>query len=270
MLAEVFDSDGLILCELVDRGILDNLPPEDLAELFSWFSFDREFRYGNRFILPDRLVLARRRIEDVEHAVLSEERGEGLAISEGHNPNFYGAARAWSRGATMAEIGAQIELSEGDLVMTFNKTIDLMRQVWEMLVNVKPEHPLRTRLQQAESLLRRDIVEHSLALGFAPIELPEVARGELEAAKAAQPAAPRRRTRPAPGTIEPAPDANSPRGKKRVKRGNRPPTTTDGHDPAAKKDDKGRPRHTSDESTRPPSKQSPSRGRRGRPPSPSS
>ena len=213
MLAEVFDSDGLILCELVDRGILDNLPPEDLAELFSWFSFDREFRYGNRFILPDRLVLARRRIEDVEHAVLSEERGEGLAISEGHNPNFYGAARAWSRGATMAEIGAQIELSEGDLVMTFNKTIDLMRQVWEMLVNVKPEHPLRTRLQQAESLLRRDIVEHSLALGFAPIELPEIARGELEAAKAAQPAAPRRRTRPAPGTIEPAPDANGPRGK---------------------------------------------------------
>jgi ATP-dependent RNA helicase HelY len=270
MLAEVFDSDGLILCELVDRGILDNLPPEDLAELFSWFSFDREFRYGNRFILPDRLVLARRRIEDVEHAVLSEERGEGLAISEGHNPNFYGAARAWSRGATMAEIGAQIELSEGDLVMTFNKTIDLMRQVWEMLVNVKPEHPLRTRLQQAESLLRRDIVEHSLALGFAPIELPEVARGELEAAKAAQPAAPRRRTRPAPGTIEPAPDANGPRGKKRVKRGNRPPTTTDGYDPAAEKDDKGRPRHTSDESTRPPSKQSPSRGRRGRPPSPSS
>ena len=218
MLAEVFDNDGLILCELVDRGILDNLPPEDLAELFSWFSFDREFRYGNRFVLPDRLVLARRRIEDVEHAVLSEERGEGLAISEGHNPNFYGAARAWSRGATMAEIGAQIELSEGDLVMTFNKTIDLMRQVWEMLVNVKPEHPLRTRLQQAESLLRRDIVEHSLALGFAPIELPEIARGELEAAKAAPPAAPRRRARAAPGTIEPAPDANGPRDKKRAKR----------------------------------------------------
>ena len=73
MLAEVFDNDGLILCELIDRGILDSLPPEDLAELFSWFSFDREFRYGNRFVLPDRLVLARRRIEDVEHAVL--ERG---------------------------------------------------------------------------------------------------------------------------------------------------------------------------------------------------
>jgi ATP-dependent RNA helicase HelY len=202
MLAEVFDNDGLILCELVDRGVLDQLPPEDLAEAFSWFSFDREFRYGNRFILPDRLVLARRRIEDVEHAVLSEERSEGLAISEGHNPNFYGAARAWCRGATMAEIGEQIELSEGDLVMTFNKTIDLMRQVAEMLTHVKPEHPLRSRLRQAETMLKRDIVEHSLALGFAPIELPEIARGELEAARAERPA--RRR----PGERAPNPDAD--------------------------------------------------------------
>jgi ATP-dependent RNA helicase HelY len=213
MLAEVFDNDGLILCELVDRGVLDNLPPEDLAELFSWFSFDREFRYGNRFVLPDRLVLARRRIEDVEHAVLSEERGEGLVISEGHNPNFYGATRAWSRGATIAEISAQIELSEGDLVMTFNKTIDLMRQIWEMLISVKPEHPLRTRLQQAESLLRRDIVEHSLALGFAPIELPEIARGELEAAKATRPAAALRGARTAQGTVLSAQEPNGPRAK---------------------------------------------------------
>src|ERR671912_371835 len=218
MLAEVFDSDGLILCELVDRGVLDSLPPEDLAELFSWFSFDREFRYGNRFVLPDRLVLARRRIEDVEHAVLSEERGEGLAISEGHNPNFYGPARAWARGATMAEITSQIELSEGDLVMTFNKTIDLMRQIWEMLVSVKPDHPLRTRLQQAESLLRRDIVEHSLALGFAPIELPDIARAELEAAKADRPATPRRRARAAPETLAQTQDAPGPGKGKRAKR----------------------------------------------------
>ncbi len=174
MLAEVFDNDGLILCELVDRGILDHLPPEDLAEVFSWFSFDRDFRYGNRFVLPDRLVLARRRLEDVEHAVLGEERAEGLVISEGHNASFYGAAHAWCRGATMAEIGEAIELSEGDLVLTFNKTIDLLRQVREMLTDVSPEHPLRRTLGDAERLLRRGIVEQSLLLGFAPIALPDL------------------------------------------------------------------------------------------------
>ena len=268
MLAEVFDNDGLILCELVDRGILENLPPEDLAELFSWFSFDREFRYGNRFVLPDRLVLARRRIEDVEHAVLSEERGEGLAISEGHNPNFYGAARAWSRGATMAEISAQIELSEGDLVMTFNKTIDLMRQIWEMLVSVNPEHPLRSRLQQAESLLRRDIVEHSLALGFAPIELPELARDELEAAKAARPAGALRGMRAMSRTVQPGKEANGSRNTKSAESASRrSPTTTDGRDPSGKKARKGKSRRAPGETPGSRSKAGRSRARRSGPPS---
>jgi len=40
MLADIFDNDGLILCELVDRNILNDLDPGELAEFFSWFSFD--------------------------------------------------------------------------------------------------------------------------------------------------------------------------------------------------------------------------------------
>jgi ATP-dependent RNA helicase HelY len=173
MLADIFDNDGLILCELIDRGILDRLPPEDLAEVFSWFSFDRDFRYGNAFTLPDQLILVRRRLEDLEQAILGEERDNGLAISEGHNPTFYGAARAWCMGLTMADITHAIDLSEGDLVMTFNKTIDLMRQVRDMLTNVLPDHPLRESLARSEKLLRRGIVEQSLTIGFSPIDAPE-------------------------------------------------------------------------------------------------
>ncbi|MCO5220780.1 MAG: DEAD/DEAH box helicase [Thermomicrobiales bacterium] len=171
MLASVFDNDALILCELVDRGVLDKLPPEDLAEVFSWFSFDRDFRYSNQFILSRELIALRRRLDDIERAVLGEERDNGLYISEGHNPSFYGAAKAWTQGQTMVEICEQIELSEGDLVLTFNKTIDLLRQVREMLADVLPENPLRFALRDAERLIRRDIVEQSLTLGFAPLQL---------------------------------------------------------------------------------------------------
>lgn len=174
MLADVFDNDGLILCELIDRGILDPLKPEELAELFSWFSFDREFRYTNGFSLPNRLIATRRRLEDLEHDVLGEERDLKLFISEGHNPSFYGPALHWCRGWSMAQIGEEIELSEGDLVITFNKTIDLMRQVREMLTDVMPEHPLRAKLRDAEKMIRRGIVEQSLSLGFTPIaDLPQ-------------------------------------------------------------------------------------------------
>lgn len=174
MLADIFDNDGLILCELIDRNILNPLKPEELAELFSWFSFDRDFRYTNRFSLPDRLITTRRRLEELEHDILGEERDHKLFISEGHNPSFYGPALHWCRGWTMAQIGEEIELSEGDLVITFNKTLDLMRQVREMLTNVNPDHPLRTKLRQAEKMVRRGIVEQSLSLGFTPIaDLPD-------------------------------------------------------------------------------------------------
>jgi ATP-dependent RNA helicase HelY len=198
MLADIFDNDGLILCELIDRGILDRLPPEDLAEVFSWFSFDRDFRYGNAFTLPDQLILVRRRLEDLEQAILGEERDNGLAISEGHNPTFYGAARAWCMGLTMADITHAIDLSEGDLVMTFNKTIDLMRQVRDMLTNVLPDHPLRETLARTEKLLRRGIVEQSLTIGFSPIDAPEPEIPEtvtVTAEATEQPAAPKKRSR---------------------------------------------------------------------------
>jgi ATP-dependent RNA helicase HelY len=174
MLADIFDTDGLILCELIDRGILDNLRPEELAELFSWFSFDRDFRYSNHFTLPDRLIIAQQRLEDLERDILGEERDLKLFISEGHNPSFYGPALHWCKGWTMVRIGEEIELSEGDLVLTFNKTIDLMRQVREMLGDVIPDHPLRDKLRDAEKLIRRGIVEQSLSLGFTPIaDLPD-------------------------------------------------------------------------------------------------
>jgi ATP-dependent RNA helicase HelY len=169
MLADIFDNDGLILCELVDRNILNDLEPAELAELFSWFSFDSDYRYANHFTLPENLVNARKQLESLEREILGEERDLGLVISEGHNPSFYGAALHWCRGWTMVQIGEQLELSEGDLVLTFNKTIDLMRQVREMLADVLPDHVLRSKLTQAERLLRRGIVEQSLTLGFAPI-----------------------------------------------------------------------------------------------------
>ncbi|MGI8644109.1 MAG: DEAD/DEAH box helicase [Thermomicrobiales bacterium] len=169
MLADIFDNDGLILCELADRGALDQLAPEDLAEVFSWFSFDRDFRYDNRFDLPSQLVLFRRRLEDLERDVLNEERDHSLFISQGHNAAFYGAARAWCLGATMIEIGEKLPLSEGDLVITFNKPMDLMRQVREMLLGVQPGHPVASALRAAEDLMRRGIVAQSLALGYTPI-----------------------------------------------------------------------------------------------------
>lgn len=169
MLADVFDNDGLILCEMIDQGLIDHLTPEETAEVFSWFSFDRDFRYTNGFTLSQRLVKMRRQLETLEHEIIGEERDHRLFISEGHNPSFYGPALHWCKGWSMAQIAEEIELSEGDMVITFNKTIDLMRQIRDMLMDVDPSHALIEKLRASERLIRRGIVEQSLTLGFAPI-----------------------------------------------------------------------------------------------------
>jgi len=101
--------------------------------------------------------------------VFAAERSNGLFISTGHNDGFYGPMRAWCEGASMSQILERIELSEGDLVLTFNKTIDIMRQIRDMLVQAMPDHPLRAALEAAEQLVCRDIVEQSLTIGFLPL-----------------------------------------------------------------------------------------------------
>jgi ATP-dependent RNA helicase HelY len=178
-LANVFDTHGLILCEMIDRGFLERLSAPNLAEVFSWFAYDRDFRFGNSFTIPNRLVLLRRRLDDLEQEVFSAERSNGLFITSGHSEGFYGAMRAWCHGSSMARILEQIELSEGDLVLSFNKTIDIMRQVRDMLSQAMPDHPLREALDDAERLVRRDIVEQSLSIGFLPlIDADELRSGD--------------------------------------------------------------------------------------------
>ena len=180
MLAGVFDNDGLILCEMIERGWLEQMRPEDLAELFSWYCFDRDTRFTNGYTLSPAMTRLRERITEVERGVLEEEADHGLSISGGHNAGFFGPVRAWCRGATMVEIGETIELSEGDLVLTFNKTIDLMRQFRDMLRDVLADHPLIPLLRQAEGMMRRGIVAQSLSLGVAPETetLPDAASPE--------------------------------------------------------------------------------------------
>ncbi len=168
MLAGVFDNNGLIITELLDRGLLDGLRAADLAEVFSWFAFDRDFRYANRYTLPPSLLDLRERIDEVQRGVLASERHSDLFISTGYNETFFGPLRAWCDGATMARLSGTIELSEGDLVLTINKTLDLMRQVRSMLATVMPRHPLRETLAAAERLALRDIVAQSYTFGFLP------------------------------------------------------------------------------------------------------
>jgi ATP-dependent RNA helicase HelY len=171
LLADIFDTNGLLIAEMVDRGWLEDLEPEDVAEVFSWFAYDRDARFENTFDLPRHLTAIREWLDDLTHAVLIAERRAGLAITTGYHPLFYGAVRAWCRGAVMERVVEKVGLSEGDVVLAFTKCLDIMRQVRTMLGSVRPQDPLIGKLAEAERLIRRGIVEQSYTIGFMPIEV---------------------------------------------------------------------------------------------------
>ncbi len=173
LLADIFDTNGLVLAELTERDWLLDLRPEDVAEVFSWFAYDRDARFENTFELPRHLLSLREQLDELTHLVLVAERRAGLAITTGYHSLFYGAMRAWCRGAPMERISEKIDLSEGDIVLAFNKGLDVMRQVRTMLAQVRPDHPLIPTLKTAERQARRGIVEQSYTLGVMPVPVPE-------------------------------------------------------------------------------------------------
>ncbi|HVF98518.1 MAG TPA: helicase-related protein, partial [Chloroflexia bacterium] len=167
-LADVFDTNALMIMEMVEGGYLDGLKPQDLAEVFSWFAYDRDIDFLNRLLLPRYLLNLRRDLDSLQTAIFAAERRQDLTLPRGYNPYFYGAARAWCKGTSIADLLDQMQMSEGDLVMTFNKTLDLMRQVRDMLAHHDPQNPLRATFSEADKLMRRGVVEMAGMIGFAP------------------------------------------------------------------------------------------------------
>jgi ATP-dependent RNA helicase HelY len=156
-----------MITEMIEGNYLEGLKPEDIAEVFSWFSYDRTIDFLNQMLLPRYLVNLRRELDDLQNAIFAAERRQDLSITTGYNQYFYGAARAWCKGTAIGDLLVRMDISEGDLVMTFNKTLDIMRQVREMLLRHDPDNPLRFQFEAADRMMRRGVVEMIYTLGFA-------------------------------------------------------------------------------------------------------
>jgi len=169
-LRDVFDTNGLLIIEIISRKWLEELQPQDLAEVFSWFAYDRDFEFLNRFVMSKQLTDLRRKLDDVERDIFASERQNELNITNGYNLYFFGAARAWCRGVSLGTILEKVQLAEGDIIITFNKTLDLMRQVQDMLFEHEPDNPLISTLREARRMMRRGVVEQIYNIGFGMVK----------------------------------------------------------------------------------------------------
>lgn len=128
LLRAIFHPAGVIICELLFSGALDELSPAELAEVLSWFTFDNDRSLRNGFVLPSQVMQARRATQRAVRFVREFEYDEGLDMSPGMVDSFHSVALNWARGATLTALLRRIELAEGDLLVTLNQTIDLLQQ----------------------------------------------------------------------------------------------------------------------------------------------
>ncbi len=162
---EMYDGNGLILLEAVTRGILNDATPAEIAEAVSWFCFDRDKAFFNRFRIPPNVWSVRQKVERIRDEVLRAESGAGLSLTPGFNAHFSGIAYAWCQGIEFADLLAGINLPEGDVMMTFSKTLDLMRQMREATRMIDPFSPLLSLLTEADRRMRRGIVAICCSVG---------------------------------------------------------------------------------------------------------
>src|SRR5581483_8497502 len=119
----------IVLVELITQGVFDQLSAHELAEVWSWFTYDNDRRLHNRSILQPRMVQVRRELWRImQHVNGVEERAE-VSPTASIIPEFHGLALSWSRGMSLNGLLRRIDLAEGDLLMLLNQTIDLLQQV---------------------------------------------------------------------------------------------------------------------------------------------
>jgi ATP-dependent RNA helicase HelY len=169
LLRSIFDTNALTLAELVTRGMLDHLEPAEIAEVGTWFSFDREAPLRT-LPLTRRLYRLHEEILGVQTGILDEERRAHVEISRLINADLKGVGLAWADGETLGEIAARSRLAEGDLVGLLQKTLDILGQLRGALQHFEmpPRRAdrldiadLLERIDAADALLRRGVVQES-------------------------------------------------------------------------------------------------------------
>ena len=155
-LREIVAAPGIVLSELYGMGVFDDLEPAELAEVISWFASDSR-RRDNSYRLPRHLNDLRHLAIGTFRRIAALEEAEGIELAQGPSDWFRGIALAWCHGDSIEEITSRVEMGEGDVVSSLNKTVDLIDQ-FEDLLRVYGDDRVLAVSSAARRLLVRGLV----------------------------------------------------------------------------------------------------------------
>ena len=145
-LTKIFNESDLLVTRAISDGILDGLPPEELAALVSCFIFrsrgkekrGKKSRKSENFINESikKLMLLNDEIERIEV-------GFGIQPNTPPDPGFAKVVFDWVSGRTLSEVLTK-ELTGGEFVRNIRLSVDLLKQISNVAAPETAKLSLRT------------------------------------------------------------------------------------------------------------------------------
>ncbi|MDE3075856.1 MAG: DEAD/DEAH box helicase, partial [Chloroflexota bacterium] len=159
LLGGIFDEAALQIAELIDRGELERLSPEEFAEVISWYaSADRQrppHDRRQRRELTGRLRTLRLVVQDMGEEIREIEAQFGEVETDVVRPLYPNLIRQWCEGVPFGTLSDQYEADEGDIASHIAKTGNLLRQLEKATAELPPYAGVYHKILAARALVAR-------------------------------------------------------------------------------------------------------------------
>ena len=157
-LARVYNESDLLVIEMLDRGLLAELEPPELAAVCSALVYETR---GPETETAIEMPTPRSRAVHGElmrlwKRIRRKEDEKALELTREPDPGFADKAFRWAAGWPLEDVLSEDD-PEGDFVRAVKQLIDLLRQIEE----VTADDPLRTVVGRAVEGLHRGVVAYS-------------------------------------------------------------------------------------------------------------
>jgi len=128
----------LVVAESVREGRLDGIDPATMAAVVSCFTFQRRGPDSDDVLPPPRwpsheVARRSRALDGIWRDLHLAEREARLPETRRPDPGFTAAIYAWVQGDDLADVLEDEEMTGGDFVRNVKQTIDLLRQIGDVV-----------------------------------------------------------------------------------------------------------------------------------------
>jgi ATP-dependent RNA helicase HelY len=156
-LARVYNEADLLVVEAMERGLLDDLEPGEIAAVLSTVVY--ETRGPELDLIPELPTEATRRVyrrlTGMWERIRAQEDALHLDLTREPDPGFAERAHIWASGALLEDV-LEEDTAPGDFVRSVKQLVDLLRQIEEIA-----ERPLAAKVRIAVDGLHRGVVAYS-------------------------------------------------------------------------------------------------------------